>query len=189
MCLTILYDQDYDGSMSLQKLFCFIVYLLEDEYELSLGMLIRLKRIYNFFMFHVDIIPIVTCFTYTSYHFYTFSGTNLLTRCHSASSYFLLFLYSRKASLEIFSELDKKLRRTLFYQKTHGVRRRGELEPRGPHTWARRDQGSAGAQGWCRLLVHRLATPFGLYIAPTPKTLKHRAFHREHIRCCRRRQP
>jgi len=48
MCLTILYDQDYDGSMSPQKLYCFIVYLLEDEQELSLGMLIRLKRIYNF---------------------------------------------------------------------------------------------------------------------------------------------
>ena len=30
------------------KLFCFITYLLEDEQELSLGMLIRPKRIYNF---------------------------------------------------------------------------------------------------------------------------------------------
>ena len=48
MCLTILYDQDYDGSMSPQKVYCFVVYLLEDEQELSLGMLIRLKRIYNF---------------------------------------------------------------------------------------------------------------------------------------------
>ena len=27
----------------------FIIYLLEDEQELSLGMLIRLQRIYNFF--------------------------------------------------------------------------------------------------------------------------------------------
>ena len=59
-------------------------------------------------MFHVDIMPIVTCYTYTSYHFYTFSGTNLLTRCHSASFCFLLFLYFRKAVLEIFSELDEK---------------------------------------------------------------------------------
>ena len=39
MCLTILFDQDYDDSMSPQKLFCFIVYLLEDEQELSLEML------------------------------------------------------------------------------------------------------------------------------------------------------
>ena len=30
------------------KNYIIILYLLEDEYELSLGMLIRLKRIYNF---------------------------------------------------------------------------------------------------------------------------------------------
>ena len=123
-------------------------------------------------MFHACFIPIVTCFTYTSYHYYAFSGTNLLTRCRSASSCFLLFLYFRKASLEIFSELDENLRRPLFYQKTPGVQRGDEVEPRGPHTWARPGQGSVGAQGWCRHLVHRLATPFGLYIAPTQKTLK-----------------
>ena len=123
-------------------------------------------------MFHADIIPIVTCFASTLCHFYTFFGTNLLTRWHSDSSCFLLIFYFRKASQEIFSELDENLRSPLFYQKTHGVRRRGEVEPRGPHTWARRGQGPTGAEGWCRLLVHRLATPFGLYIAPTPKTLK-----------------
>ena len=47
--------------------------------------------------------------------------------------------------------------------------RSDEVEPRGLHTWARRGQGPTGAQGWCRLLVHRLATPFGLYIAPDLK--------------------
>ena len=35
------------GSIPHQK-FYFIIYLLEDEQELSLGMLIRLQRIYNF---------------------------------------------------------------------------------------------------------------------------------------------
>jgi len=133
-------------------------------------------------MFHACFIPIATCFASTLYHFYTFFGTNLLTRCRSASSCFLLFLYSRKASLEIFSELDENLRRPLFYQKTPGVRRRGEVEPRGPHTWARRGQGPTGAEGWCRLLVHRLATPFGLYIAPTPKTLKQSTISPEEFR-------
>jgi hypothetical protein len=43
-------------------------------------------------------------FCYTSWCFYAFSGTNLLTRYHSASSLFLCF---RKATQEIFSELDK----------------------------------------------------------------------------------
>jgi hypothetical protein len=39
--------------------------------------------------------------------FYAFSRTNLLMRCHSASSLFLLFLCFRKATQEIFSELDE----------------------------------------------------------------------------------
>jgi hypothetical protein len=39
--------------------------------------------------------------------FYAFSETNLLTRCHSASSYVLLFLYFRKVVQKIFSELDE----------------------------------------------------------------------------------
>jgi hypothetical protein len=39
--------------------------------------------------------------------FIAFSGTNLLTRCHSASSSFLLFLCFRKVTQEIFSELDE----------------------------------------------------------------------------------
>ena len=40
------------------------------------------------------------------YIFYAFFGTNLLTICHSVSSCFLLFLYFRKVTQEIFSELD-----------------------------------------------------------------------------------
>jgi hypothetical protein len=58
-------------------------------------------------MLHACFTPIALCFVYTSWHFYAFSGTNLLTRCHSASSYFLLFLCFRKVTQEIFSELDK----------------------------------------------------------------------------------
>jgi hypothetical protein len=46
-------------------------------------------------------------FCYTSWRFYAFSGTNLLTRCHGASSLFLMFLCFRKATQEIFSELDE----------------------------------------------------------------------------------
>ena len=34
----------------------FIIYLLEDEQELSLGMLIRLQHIYNFLLFHAVIL-------------------------------------------------------------------------------------------------------------------------------------
>ena len=34
----------------------FIIYPLDDEQELSLGMLIRLQRIYNFLLFHAIIL-------------------------------------------------------------------------------------------------------------------------------------
>ena len=37
----------------------FIIYLLEEEQELSLGMLIRLQRIYNFLLFHAIILSIL----------------------------------------------------------------------------------------------------------------------------------
>ena len=37
----------------------FIIYLLEDEQELSLGMLIRLQRIYNFWLFHAIIFSVL----------------------------------------------------------------------------------------------------------------------------------
>ena len=40
------------------------------------------------------------------YTFYAFSGTNLLTRCHSASSYVSAFFCFRKVTQEIFSKLD-----------------------------------------------------------------------------------
>jgi hypothetical protein len=39
-------------------------------------------------MLHACYTPIALCLVYTSWHFYAFSGTNLLTRCHSDSSLF-----------------------------------------------------------------------------------------------------
>jgi hypothetical protein len=58
-------------------------------------------------MLHAYFTSIALCFVYTSWYFYAFSGTNLLTRCHGASSCFLLFLCFRKVTREIFSELDE----------------------------------------------------------------------------------
>src|SRR6185369_8374371 len=74
------------------------------------------------------------CFASTLYHFYTIFETNLLTRCRSASSCFLLFLYSRKASLEIFSELDETTRESLFYKNSSdGPKRRRRGAMWAPH--------------------------------------------------------
>ena len=49
------YEMSMLGSIPHKK-FVFIIYLLEDEQELSLGMLIRLQRIYNFLLFHAVIL-------------------------------------------------------------------------------------------------------------------------------------
>jgi hypothetical protein len=46
-------------------------------------------------------------FCYTSWHFYAFSETNLLTRCHSASSLFSAVLCFGKVTQEIFLKLDE----------------------------------------------------------------------------------
>jgi hypothetical protein len=77
--------------------------------------LIRYKCIYNFLCSVLVFTPIALCFVYTLLHFYAFSGTNLLPRCHSASSCFLMFLCFRKVTQEIFSELDETKAKVLIY--------------------------------------------------------------------------
>jgi hypothetical protein len=51
-----------DGACHLKNYSFVITYLLEDEQELSLGMLIRLKYIYNFWCSMLVFIPFVLCF-------------------------------------------------------------------------------------------------------------------------------
>jgi hypothetical protein len=96
-------------------------------------------------MLHAYLYTICFVFCYTLWRFYAFSGTNLLTRCHSASSLFLLFLCFRKATQEIFSELDEtKARIPIFPEasrspKLRQRRTRGQAHHRvarptpGPH--------------------------------------------------------
>jgi hypothetical protein len=50
--------------------------------------------------------PFALCFVYTSWRFYVFSGTNLLTRCHSAISLFsAIFVFQKSYTRN--SELDE----------------------------------------------------------------------------------
>jgi hypothetical protein len=79
-------------------------------------------------MLYACLYTICFVFCYTSWHFYTFYGTNLLTRCHSASSCFLLFLCFRKVTQEIFSELDETKDKVPIFSDTRQSpkhRRRG----------------------------------------------------------------
>jgi hypothetical protein len=67
-------DQNCDGACHLTNYSFVTTYLLEDEQELSLGMLIRCKRINNFLMLHACFTPIAICFIYTLWHFYDLFG-------------------------------------------------------------------------------------------------------------------
>ena len=57
------------GSIPNKKFF-FIIYLLEDEQELSLGMLIHLRRINNFLLIHANILQLSYTFGNFLYYFW-----------------------------------------------------------------------------------------------------------------------
>src|SRR4051794_38991206 len=87
-----------------------------------------------------------TCFMCIFIQYLAFLGTNLLTRCHGASSCFLLFLYFRKDVQEIFSELhgtnastEKSRNEDCAGRTPEGGAPGGQTPPRrGPtlaHTW------------------------------------------------------
>jgi hypothetical protein len=107
-----------------------------------------------FLMLHAYLYTICFMFCYTSWRFYAFSRTNLLTRRRSASSLFLLFLCFRKATHEIFSKLDETKARIPIFPDT---RRSPKMRRRG--TRGRPHHGMARATPWPR---------YGMVWAPGP---------------------
>ena len=100
-------------------------------------------------MFHAVIMLIATCFGCTLYYFFAFSGTNLLTRCHSASSLFSSVFRFRNPRQKISSESDeinftinKRSRRSRSPETTWG-------EPPGAHTLGGRGPRWGRAQVGC----------------------------------------
>jgi hypothetical protein len=85
-------------------------------------------------MLHACFTPIALYFVYTSWRFYAFSETSLLTRCHSASSCFLLFFYSRFLLKDTFSELDEtKAKVPIYLTRRRSPKRRRRLARTQPH--------------------------------------------------------
>jgi hypothetical protein len=85
-------------------------------------------------MLHACFTPFASCFVYTLWHFYAISGTNLLTRCHSVSSLFSAILCFRKATQEIFSELDEtKTQTPIFPGRRTRTKRESEGGQGQPH--------------------------------------------------------
>jgi hypothetical protein len=126
--------------------------------------------------------PFALCFVYTLWCFYAFSRTNLFTRCHSASSCFLLFLCFRKVTQEIFSELDEKKLKFLITWHKDGVQRRTGDGPRGSHTWWWCGPPPGRATRWCDHLVHLPTSPFRLSIPFVEKTLRARTLFQKTYR-------
>src|SRR3954469_4867792 len=115
-------------------------------------------------MLHACFVSTFLCFVYTLRYFYTFSGTNLLTRCRSASCLFSVVFGFRKSSKEIFSELDgTKAKVNILPEGTRipkGSRRGAWRRPQ----LGRRGLGSASP--WCGPLGHPPTLPFPLSKQP-----------------------
>jgi hypothetical protein len=83
-------------------------------------------------MLHACFYTICLLFRYTSWHFYAFSGTNLLTSYHSASSLFSAIFVFQKWYIGNILEIGRNKFLKLYYtRKLPEIRRRGAT--RGPH--------------------------------------------------------
>jgi hypothetical protein len=97
-------------------------------------------------MLHACLYTICFEFCYTSWHFYAFSGTNLLTRCHSASSLFsAVFCVSESYTGNILRIGRNKSRTSYFYRsfvktkdETEGSSEPGSPPGAWPWPWPRR---------------------------------------------------
>ena len=128
------------------------------------------------------------CFMYVLVCFYKFSRTNILTRCRSASSCFLLFLvsqilhrkYSRKRT-------GQKTRSLIFVVATHRTEAETKRSIRATTPPPPR-RGLALAHAWGRW-GHRLTSPLRLFNPRHGYTLSTRAQFHENHRRRRHRQP
>ena len=143
-------------------------------------------------MFHASFMTISTCFIHTLYRFDAFSGTNLLTRCHSATFCLLCLFIAEKAQKSKCSEKSRKITEILFRQKTHGARRARPEEAQGLLPISRRGQEGGRPTLWCGPLGTPPTLPSRLYIprdantsiSHTPERPQGRRRHREtlHVR-------
>src|SRR4051812_39632753 len=166
-----------------------IIYLLEDEQELSLGMLIRTKLIYNFCLLHACFVSLCHVFLellYTFEHIWT----NLLTQCTQLPvAVFCCFYISGfpaiKSAPKIPEKSDKKSALRKLPEKSRegrgattrrpgGSLARPSPRPRQEASWL------PGGSPWCPL---RLYLPLGVetpntkpFSAISPLSRRHRRF-------------
>src|SRR3954463_1758349 len=107
-------------------------------------------------MFHVCLVSTILCFVYTLRCFYMFSGTNLLTRCHSSSCLFSSIFGSRKEENQYSRNWTGQKPKSIFYRGQRKARRRDGEGSLGGHTpWPR---------GW----AHPMPGGQHPWLAPSP---------------------
>jgi hypothetical protein len=125
---------------------------------------------------------IALCFVYTSWHFYAFYGTNLLTRCHSASSLFsIVFVFQKSLTGNILEIGRNETRSSYFFQ--HETESKVETEegtevatpPSGTGAPLAAPPPGVGPSGG------PLTSPLHLYKASDAKTLNESVFFPEKL--------
>jgi hypothetical protein len=114
-------------------------------------------------MLHACFYTICLVFRYTSWHFYAFSGTNLLTSRHSASSLFsAVFVFQKSYTGNILGIGRNKSQTSRNSPKLPENRRGDGVGPRGPHTIGRRGLAPSRAPYVCGRLGPLLTMPLRL---------------------------
>ena len=105
----------------------FIIYLLEDEEELSLGMLIRLQRIYNLWSIHAIILSILDVLWALLCTFILLLGLTYWPRAQCQFLFFPLFQCFAEKEYQTESKRNETFGRVIFgmeaIQKTWSVRK------------------------------------------------------------------
>jgi hypothetical protein len=123
-------------------------------------------------MLYACFYTICLVFRYTSWHFYAFSGTNLLTSRHSASSLFsAVFVFQKSYTGNILGIGRNQSQSPIISPKLTENRRGGRVGPRGPHTPGRRGPGPGRAPYVRGRPGSPLTMPLRLYKASGRKTL------------------
>ena len=113
-------------------------------------------------MLHACFYTICLLFRYTSWHFYAFSGTNLLTSCHSASFLFsAVFVFQKWYTRNILGIGRNKFLKSYFVRELPEIRRGVGGGLQGHHTPGWHGLGLGRATLVCGALVAPLQLLFG----------------------------
>jgi hypothetical protein len=131
-------------------------------------------------MLHACLCTIYFVFCYTSWRFYAFFGTNLLTRCHRASSLFSAIFVFQKSYKGNILGIRRKKSRSSYFPTQDRVQSRDAGGAEGGHAMPWHGPPPGRARLWGGPLVHPLTLPFCLYILLDEKTLRPKLFSRKH---------